>query len=253
MIRRVLGLTLLLLGVLSLPIAWRLLDRPIATIVVTGEVTEAERNQIRDALGQTSLQGILSTNLTQLHERLQSMGWPRNVDLRRRWPNKIVVSVTKVRPVARWGEGSYLAADGSELALPDDYPNLPHLNSGISSPQQTMEVFRLLQQLAERQDLRIVYLAESARGEWRLQFASGMRLQLGAERITERMHRFLRSHQQTLGHRVAAIDYVDARYTSGIAVRFFTDQETSEPLAAPLNRLELAARLNPEQPNEPEI
>ena len=74
-----------------------------------------------------------------------------------------------------------------------------------------MEVYRLLQLFVPRQSLRITRLAES--GEWLLAM---YKLRLGASDINERMFDFC--GLMPLHSRPARrIDYVDARYTSGIA------------------------------------
>ena len=62
-------------------------------------------------------------------------------------------------------------------------------------------------------------------------FSGGMHLRLGARDVNERMERFLRAYAVALKDQPRRIDYVDARYTSGIAVRFKLQQENEEPLA----------------------
>ena len=208
---------------------WAILDKPIDTLVVEGDMTPAERARIRDALSDVNIEGILSTDLTDFENTLKSMGWARGVDIRRKWPNKLIVNIRKESPVAKWGMDDYLAADGSLLQLPDQYPNLPTLRSSVSNPQQSMEVYRLLQQFASRQALRIMDLSESAEGEWVVEFANGLALHLGSSKINARMKRFLRAYSSVLREKVAIIDYVDARYPSGIAVKFI--QKQNDPVA----------------------
>ena len=62
-------------------------------------------------------------------------------------------------------------------------------------------------------------------------FAGGIDLRLGASDVNERMSRFLRAYAVALKDQPRRIDYVDARYTSGIAVRFKLQQENEEALA----------------------
>jgi cell division protein FtsQ len=89
-----------------------------------------------------------------------------------------------------------------------------------------MEVYRLLQQFASRQGLRIMELSESAEGEWVVEFANGLALHLGGSEINARMNRFLRAYENVLREKAEIIDYVDARYPSGIAVKFIQEQES---------------------------
>lgn len=219
-VRRALSVLPVLSVLVLVYLAWHALDRPVQTVVVSGEPTQAERQRVEEALMTMQLHGILSTDLSEIESQLRQMGWTRNVTVRRHWPDRIEVRLHKVMPVAKWGEEYYLAADGEPLALPDQYVGLPALDASISSPQQTMEVYRLLQLFASRQGLQIAVLSESPQGEWRVGFRNGMGLYLGARDVNQRMMRFLRAYGVAFKHQNQRIDYADARYTSGIAVRF---------------------------------
>ena len=199
---------------------WHILDRPVDTIVVSGEPTEAEREWVESALSSVILRGILSTDLGAIENQLITMGWTRRVTVRRHWPDRLEVRLHKVVPVARWGAQGYLAANGEPMELPDAHHDLPMLSANISTPQQTMEVYRLLQLFASRLNLQIVTLSESSQGEWRVGFADGMQVFLGARDVNARMQRFLRAYGNALRYQGQAVHYADARYTSGIAVRF---------------------------------
>ena len=83
-----------------------------------------------------------------------------------------------------------------------------------------MEIFRLLQQYAARQDLSILELSENAQGEWQLGLASGTIVRLGAANIEARMNRFLNAYASIINQQQRPVAYVDARYPSGIAVRY---------------------------------
>ena len=231
MVKRLIFVLLAVAGITAVFAAWSALDRPIQTIVVSGEPTEAERRRVEETVASAELAGILSTNLDAIEAQLKRLGWTRSVTVRRHWPDRLEIRLHKVVPVARWGDHDYLAADGQPLKLPDHYAHLPALNAHISTPQQTMEVYRLLQLFASRQELRITRLTESPQGEWQVGFSGGMHLRLGARDVNERMERFLRAYAVALKDQPRRIDYVDARYTSGIAVRFKLQQENEEPLA----------------------
>ena len=170
------------------------------------------------------------------------MGWTRKVTVRRHWPDRLEVRLHKVVPVARWGEQGYLAADGEVMELPDEYNDLPVLSASISTPQQTMEVYRLLQLFASRLNLQIVTLSESPQGEWLVSFGGGMRVFLGARDVNARMQRFLRAYGNALRHQEQPVEYADARYTSGIAVRFMPEAQHEDQLAGAITR---ASSLSP--------
>ena len=199
---------------------WIRFDRPIDTIVIEGDLTNAEQIAMQKHVSALGLPGILSLNLIAFEAQLQQMDWARRVDVRRRWPNKLVVYVHKESPVAQWDDFTFLSADGAILQLPDQYDELPRLSARLSSPRESMEIFRLLQQYAARQGLSILELSENAQGEWQLGFQSGTILRLGAVDLEARMNRFLNAYARIIKQQRLPVAYVDARYPSGVAVRY---------------------------------
>ena len=199
---------------------WIKFDRPINTIVIEGDLTLAEQVAMQEHIGALDLPGILSLALPRLETQLQQMDWARRVDVRRRWPNKLVIYVNKESPVAQWDDHTFLSADGDILQLPDQYDQLPRLSAQLSSPRESMEIFRLLQQYAARQGLEILELTETAQGEWHVGFESGTVLRLGAVELEARMNRFLSAYTNIIQQQRRPVAYVDARYPSGVAVRY---------------------------------
>jgi cell division septal protein FtsQ len=63
-------------------------------------------------------------------------------------------------------------------------------------------------------------LTESAQGEWQVGFESGTVVRLGAVELEARMLRFLRAYTSIIQHQQRPVAYVDARYPSGVAVRY---------------------------------
>mgnify|MGYP001199089078 FL=1 len=220
MIRRV-AKTFVVLSVVVAGIAiWINFDRPINTIVIEGDLTLAEQVAMQKHIGTLELPGILSLALPRLETQLQQMDWARRVDVRRRWPNKLVIYVYKESPVAQWDDHTFLSADGDILQLPDQYDQLPRLSAQLSSPRESMEIFRLLQQYAARQGLEILELTETAQGEWHVGFESGTVVRLGAVELEARMSRFLSAYTNIIQQQRRPVAYVDARYPSGVAVRY---------------------------------
>lgn len=234
MIRRLLVALASVLALALFAYAWPALDQPIRTVIVSGEPTQAERLGIQESISKIELGGILTTDLGEVERQLRQMGWTRQVMVRRQWPDRLEVRLHKVVPVAKWGENDYLAANGNPLQLPNEYPNLPSLSAHISSPQQAMELYRLLQLFAVRQGLTIKTLAETPQGEWEVGFKNGVNLKLGSSDVNGRMQRFLRAYGIALKTQPQTIEYVDARYTNGIAVRFGLHQKGSANTNGPL-------------------
>jgi cell division protein FtsQ len=226
MIRNVLsGLVLIVLLVVGLSV-WRQLDQPLRAVRVQGVLTEAEQRAIQEAVSHSLNDGVLSADLADLTQQLRDLSWTRSVEVRRQWPDTLLIQVEKESVVAVWGDNGYLTTAGRVVRLVDATHELPRLSAAMSSPRQVMEMYLMLESRVGAVGLSITRLEENALGEWLMGFGDGMTVALGNEAVTERLSRFLLAYQRGLGERTAEISHVDVRYANGLAVRW------KEPLLA---------------------
>lgn len=228
------------------------LDAPVARVTVGGALDDAERAQIRQVVRQALDGGLLSADLAKLRRAILALSWPREVNVRRAWPATLTIEVEKPLVVASWrapaegGTGTeapavtYVASDGSLVRLPGVVPGLPTFDCRLSEPRMAMEVYQRLSSALDPFRLAIVALGENDLGEWSLELeATGradvratIRLALGAERVPERLDRFLLVYRQHLADRLGAFDQVDARYDNGVAVRWQDAEDDATLVAA---------------------
>lgn len=237
--RMLVMLTMASIAVLGIGV-WHVLDAPVRGFVVDGELSTAERTELQEALAATPLHGILSTSLATVTQTVQSLPWAREISVRRQWPDQLVVTLHKANPMARWGEDRYLSAFGDLLTLPDNYVGLPRFDVSVASPVAAMEVYRLLDQIAARENLAIAQLRQNAQGEWSLNLAHGPEVVLGAEQLNERMHRFLLLYRRVLSGAERPVAYIDARYANGLAVRFIQADAQQQLSAAQAEKVQAA-------------
>ena len=229
--RALVVLTLLSILVLCAGV-WRVLDAPLRGFVIDGELTAAERDELQRVLAATDVNGVLSTSLDAVAVAVRALPWAREISVRRHWPDQLQVTLHKATPVARWGEDRYLSAFGNLLSLPDEYVGLPRFDVALASPVTAMEVYRLLDQIAAREQLRISELHQNTQGEWSITLSQGPHVVLGAEQLNERMHRLLLLHRRVLTAEQNQAAYIDARYTNGLAVRFVQPDAEQQSIVA---------------------
>ena len=198
---------------------WQALDKPITRIVVDNELSAPERSTLEAMLVQIELGGILSSDLNPLIEQLKSNGWAREVVVRRKWPQTLSVTLVPETAIASWGEANYLSASGTLMQLPQAQPDLPQFYVAVATPQHTMKVYRLLDQILSAEGLQITTLNQSEQGDWEVTVSEGLTLALGKMQLGDRARRFLKVYAaaQRNGQQIA---YVDLRYANGAAVRF---------------------------------
>jgi len=199
------------------------LDGEINRIQIEGELTSTERAAVRGAIVQ-AMEGrpaqLHSIDLGVIRKAVDQLTWSERVSVRRQWPDTLRVQLSKRGVAARWGDGGYVATNGSliqpaaNLATDD----LPLLDCALSSAARAMEVYQLLSTKLSLVGLRVIELRESQLGEWSIQLRGGFAVVLGKEDLAGRLQRFLAVYAVDLERRANEIVAVDARYHNGIAV-----------------------------------
>lgn len=218
----------LLLGValVALGSSWvilQALDREIGRIQIEGELTSAERQAVRETIGVALREhpsSLHSIDLGAIKAAVSELTWAERVSIRRQWPDTLRVQLSKRGVAARWGDGGYVATNGSlvEPAANLATDDLPLLDCALSSAARAMEVYQLLSTQLSQVGLRALELRESQLGEWSIVLRDGFSVVLGAEDLGERLNRFLAVYSTELASRFAEVELVDARYHNGIAV-----------------------------------
>ncbi len=204
-------------------LVWQRLDQPVRAVRVEGTLSEAEQQAIRQVVQESVSEGLLSLDLETLTGNILALSWPRVVHLRRAWPHSLIISVERESAVASWGRNGYLTSAGKIVQLPDGAPELPVLETHLSSPRQAMEIYQLLQKQLDVSGLKIQRLNEDQLGEWQITLESGLTLALGNDHLTERVRRFLTVYRKVLRDEQQNVLHVDARYGNGVAVSRASD------------------------------
>lgn len=198
-------------------------------VKIEGELAAAEAEDVRRQIAGALHGGFFTLNAARLRERVLELAWAGEVSVRKVWPDKVVVRVARKTVAARWGDGSFLNPTGEIVDALVNARDVPVFDCRLASAQEAMEVYRYLQEMAAAQGLDIRRMEENEIGEWRLQFAEGPALMLGADRLSERMGRFLAAYPRLLERAENAIEQVDLRYGNGLAVRWRQPAPPAEP------------------------
>ncbi len=216
--RRVSAVLLIVLaGAVVAALVWQM-DRPIENVRVIGELTPGEQQQIEAAVLTGLDAGLLSVDLAEVRDRLRSLSWTRRVTVRRVWPPGLDIAVDKDVPVAVWGDGAHLTSNGRVIAIPDAPAALPVFDCALASPRSALEVYLLLQESLPGAGRRISALRQTSLGEWEVELRGGLRVAMGDRYNAQRIARFGIVYERALKDRIETVDYVDARYTGGLAV-----------------------------------
>jgi cell division protein FtsQ len=166
-----------------------------------------------------SLQGdFLSANLAEARDKIGKLSWVRHVDVRREFPDRLHFAIEEHEPLAHWGEDALINSHG-ELFEADYGGTLPMFSGPDGSERDVLDFYGRSKSALAILGLSPVAIALSARRAWRLTLDNGLVLELGRDRIDERLAVFVRAYPKTFSRLQVSSGTVDLRYDGGFVVK----------------------------------
>ena len=191
---------------------------PIKHIEVNGELQHVTRDQLQLIVGRHLRGNFFTVNLVQTRDAFQKLPWVRNVSVRRRWPDKLEVLVEEHRELARWGDIALVNTHGEMFHATSD-KDLPVFYGAGDSIKEITDSYQLYGQLLGSTSMKVVRVSLSERRAWQLGTDKGMVIELGRDRMQERLKKFVTIYPIALGNQTSFVTYADLRYPNGFAVR----------------------------------
>lgn len=216
-----LPLAIVLVSLLSLVVWSRHSDRfPLKTVEIRSPLHLVEEAEIQASVLPFFDKGFFWLDVQAVQACLKQIPWVQTADIRRVWPDRLLVSVQEKTAQAKWGEKGVLSTDGvifyPEVAtIPEKLPQFDGPTSEALVMQQ--HYFALLEQLGAV-GLTIQSLNLSLNGALKIMLDNGISIILGKNAMNERMARFVLAYQGSLQAQSQRIAYVDLRYTNGFAI-----------------------------------
>ena len=218
---RRLGLGLM---IATLPLAvfkgWTWLDKPVAEVVLTGEFPPEASSEILGQLKPLPAGGVLSLDLESVAAPVESLDWVEQVRVKRHWPDRLTIQVQQHRAVARWNDSAYLNTAGEVVASWDEQPGLPRLYSTEAQADRILQHYLLLERALDPAGLQLVGASMDGNDNLSLSLVGSLQIELGNRDLLPRLQRVLAVWKSELSERAARVEVIDARYATGVAVRW---------------------------------
>ena len=231
-----LALIVVTLPVIAVLNGWIAADHwPIQRLRLTADYQRVSAEQVRGALAPQIGRGFFAIDLAEVRSAVASLPWVEQVEVRKRWPDLIEITLIEHRPYARWGEDRLLSDRGELFTAPggDDLQGLPLLDGPAARVADVVALHSQAQRLFSGVGLSVVGLELSARGSWSLSLANGARVVIGRDQPQARLARFVRLLPRLLAGQARAFERVDLRYTNGFAVRWAPAEPVPSSTPAP--------------------
>jgi len=193
---------------------------PLRTLQVQGTFGNVSDEQVRQALLPYSQAGFLGLSLSQVQGALEQLPWVQQAQVRRQWPDTLVVSIVEHTPLAHWGQQQMVSVQGQIFPPPLglEHLELPWLDGDKDRVQEVIALYQYAQALFVPWDLSVQHAGLDTRGSGWLVLNDGTHIVLGRQHIQVRLQRLLR----TLPHLTLKTDgaplRIDLRYPNGFAV-----------------------------------
>lgn len=194
---------------------------PIKTVKIVG-VQHIEREAIQQLLTPMVKKSFFAVDVSAIKERLLQIPWTSQVVVRRIWPNELVIMITERNPIARWNENSLLSTTGELFSPPENTipEGLPVFVGPLGQQIFMLENHAKLNSILKPLHFKITRLELSPTMAWNITLDNGMKLSVGSKDILTRLSHFVKVYPKIIGARAADVEYIDLRYTNGLAVRW---------------------------------
>jgi cell division protein FtsQ len=212
---------------------WWLSQRPMFTLrqiriesIYDVELKHVNHLTVRDDALARIRGNFFSANLDQVRQAFESVPWVRRAQVRREWPDQLIVSLEEHEALGTWGEdGRLLSVKGDlftvNLDEADEDHVLPEFAGPEGSEKEVVARFTELRPWFERIKLQPLELNLSSRYAWTVKLNNGLTVALGREvdhtTLTHRVERLVGIYPQLIA-RMKNIQTIDMRYPNGLAL-----------------------------------
>lgn len=195
---------------------------PIQRIHVLGAIKHVERNALEAALSPYMEESFFGIDLEEVRQTAESMTWIDAANVRKEWPNTLVVTLQERIPVANWGKNQFLSAKGeiffAEHVQPD--ANLPTFIGMAEQAALIAQHYVQMQAVLKDAGLSITTLEMSDRISMTVKLAGGLTLVIDEKESLEKLQRFTAVYRLFSEEQRQQLLRVDLRYENGLAIKW---------------------------------
>jgi cell division protein FtsQ len=191
---------------------------PLREVLVLGEPKFVELADVK-AIVQRDVRGNFFTiDLARARKSFEALPWVRTADMRRQWPDRLVVRLEEHVPLARWGTLGLVNTQG-EIFTASYEGKLPEFSGPAGSAKEMAIQYAYFRRSLEPIGREPVQVSVSPRRAWTLRLDGGLTLELGRTDLEDRLARFVQNYGRAAAMLGRRMDHADLRYSNGFAVR----------------------------------
>ena len=209
------------------------------TLQIQSRFERLSAEQIRAAIKTEVTAGFFSVDLAATRAQLKALPWVAQVEVRKRWPDTVLIRLIERNATARWGRDDLLDAQGEVFRVngAGAMHGLVHLSGPDSRRLELVQFHQTSAPALRNLSLHLTKARFSKRGALTLKLSDGSKIILGRDLQMPRWQRFV-DNLPTLRAKNQGLQLleIDLRYTNGLAARFApagVENSPRAPQAAP--------------------
>ncbi|MGA0805199.1 MAG: cell division protein FtsQ/DivIB [Pseudohongiellaceae bacterium] len=208
----------------------------ISMVQIEGALHFLSRSELEDTVNRFVATSLVALDLEVLKHELEAEPWVSRAEVRRQWPDRLIIRIEEEVAIARWGKGQLLNQQG-RVFQPDNIAEqmqLPYLSGPAGTESMVMQQYQQFNQLLYPLGVRMRDLELNERGAWTITFMNTaqndnlVQVRVGRDDVLERMRRLVTLLESEALTRMPLISGIDLRYGNGLAVTFREDDATGQ-------------------------
>jgi cell division protein FtsQ len=195
---------------------------PIRQVIIEGEYWHIPQSDLETIIAPYASRGYFFINLFALqHELKVKEPWIQSVSVSRHWPDKIVVVLTQKIAVAVLNNQALLTPGYVFTPAINNFPpDLPILFGPNDKAEEILKKYVAFTSVANSVNLTVTQVKLSAEHNWSVELSNKIVVMLGEDDILARFARFTKVYEQVFVPQHREPNYVDMRYSHGMAVNW---------------------------------
>lgn len=195
---------------------------PIKEVSIQGEYEHVNAQALQNSILPFTQTSFFFLDLQGIKDKLLEQPWLLNAEVKKLWPGKLLVRLTEQKPVAVWNNQSLLNSSGVLFSPPAyTFPrNIPIFHAPNGQETYVISTYKHLSEQISVLGLTITECVLTPRLSWYLRLSNGLEVVLGKDELDKRITRFIEVYPQVFANRIRDINYIDLRYSNGLAVKW---------------------------------
>ena len=177
----------------SIFLIWQMLSRadlPINEIMIKGQYDSIDNEQIHLIANKYLIGNFFTVNLKSTQNAFKKLPWIRDVSVRRKWPDKLLITIEEHNVLARWGNLGLVNNYGEifNAAFQDD---LPVFNGDEKFVMDITKKYYKINKILSKELIQIGTISLSNRLSWEIVTDNQLKIILGLDNVLEILSLFI--------------------------------------------------------------